>query len=209
MALNLKVATAAAAGLMLSFEPALAHHVMGGELPATGLQGLLSGLGHPVIGLDHLAFIIGVGLMSQLAARPLLLPLLFVLGTVLGCFIHVRGWDLPWPEPVIAATVALAAAIIWLRPRIPLAVLALLFAAAGLFHGYAYGESIVGAETTPLAAYVIGFGVIQYGIAAASGAALHSLTASNRLRETTALRIAGVGMALVAAFAILNATLLG
>ncbi len=46
-------------------------------------------------------------------------------------------------------------------------------------------------------------------IVVASGGALHGLTGSNRLREATALRIAGLGMALVAAFAILNATLLG
>jgi urease accessory protein len=210
MRLKFKVATAAAAaGVMLSLEPALAHHAMGGELPRTAWQGLLSGLGHPVIGLDHLAFIIGVGLMSQLAGRPLLLPMLFVLGTVLGCFVHVREWSLPWPEPVIAASVALAAAIVGLRPRVPGTVLAPLFAAAGVFHGYAYGESIVGAEPAPLAAYVLGFGLIQYGIAVASGAALHRLTASTRLQEATALRIAGGGIALVAAFALLNAALLG
>lgn len=209
MAARSFVMAAAAAGFLLWIEPALAHHVMGGELPATGWQGLLSGLGHPLIGPDHLAFIVGVGLMSQLAGRPLLLPLLFVLGTVLGCFVHLREWGLPWPEPVIAATVALAAAIVGLRPRVPGAVLALLFAAAGLFHGYAYGESIVGAEATPLAAYVLGFGLIQYGIAIASAAALHWLTASNLLQESTALRIAGGGIALVAAFALVNAALLG
>ncbi len=31
----------------------------------------------------------------------------------------------------------------------------LLFGVAGVFHGYAYGESIVEAETAPLSAYVI------------------------------------------------------
>jgi urease accessory protein len=36
-----------------------------------------------------------------------------------------------------------------------------LSAIAGLFHGYAYGESIFGAETTPLLAYLLGFTVIQ------------------------------------------------
>ena len=48
----------------LAAEPALAHHVMGGAMPATFGQGLLSGLGHPIIGLDHLAALVGAGLVA-------------------------------------------------------------------------------------------------------------------------------------------------
>ena len=95
--------------------PAFAHHFMGGELPSTAWQGLLSGLGHPIIGIDHFAFTVGVGLMSQLAGRIVLLPLLFVTGSVLGCFIHIQGFDLPWTELAIGLTVAAAAAIVATR----------------------------------------------------------------------------------------------
>jgi urease accessory protein len=35
----------------------------------------------------------------------------------------------------------------------------------GLIHGYALGESIYGAEHTPLAAYLIGLAVIQSVVA--------------------------------------------
>ena len=49
------------AALFFAAEPALAHHVMGGRMPATFGQGFLSGLGHPVIGLDHLAAVVAVG----------------------------------------------------------------------------------------------------------------------------------------------------
>ena len=38
--------------------PAFAHHAMDGQMPTSFAQGLLSGLAHPVIGPDHLAFII-------------------------------------------------------------------------------------------------------------------------------------------------------
>jgi urease accessory protein len=38
------------------------------------------------------------------------------------------------------------------------------FAIAGLVHGYAYGEAIVGAEPTPLAAYLAGYTVVQVAI---------------------------------------------
>ena len=35
------------------------------------------------------------------------------------------------------------------------------FALSGVAHGYAYGESIVGAESTPLMAYLAGFTIVQ------------------------------------------------
>jgi len=40
-------------------------------------------------------------------------------------------------------------------------VVAGLSAVTGLFHGYAYGEAIFGAEMTPLLAYLTGFTVVQ------------------------------------------------
>ena len=51
--------------LTLSTTDAFAHHVMGGRMPATFTEGILSGLGHPIIGLDHLA-----GLWRWAASRP-------------------------------------------------------------------------------------------------------------------------------------------
>jgi hypothetical protein len=40
----------AAPPFLLAAAPASAHHVMGGRTPSTFLEGLLSGLAHPVIG---------------------------------------------------------------------------------------------------------------------------------------------------------------
>jgi urease accessory protein len=42
---------------------------MGGEVPVTVWQGLLSGLGHPIIGIGHFAFIVGVGCMSGMVGQ--------------------------------------------------------------------------------------------------------------------------------------------
>src|SRR5262245_6809064 len=47
--------------LAISGAPAFAHHMMGGRTPATFGEGILSGLGHPIIGLDHLAAVVAVG----------------------------------------------------------------------------------------------------------------------------------------------------
>src|SRR5262245_38936435 len=82
---TLVVAATVIIELTLVSPAAFAHHFMGGQLPSTAWQGLLSGLGHPIIGIDHFAFTVAVGLMSQLAGRIVLLPLLFVTGSVLGC----------------------------------------------------------------------------------------------------------------------------
>jgi urease accessory protein len=210
MASYVKIVVAAIAVVVLPFvPPAFAHHVMGGELPSTAWQGLLSGLGHPIIGVDHFAFIVAVGLMSHLVGRIVLLPFLFVLGTVLGCMMHIWGYGLPWSEPAIALTIAIAAAIVTMHARIPISVLAILFVVAGAFHGYAYGESIVGAETAPLTNYIIGFAAIQYVLAVGSGAALQMIVGRDYLSETMAVRMAGGGIALVAAFAFINVALVG
>ena len=57
----LTIATVSTVGLQA---PAWAHHAMDMALPQTFSQGLLSGLGHPVIGIDHLAAIVGVGMLA-------------------------------------------------------------------------------------------------------------------------------------------------
>src|SRR5258708_39001607 len=52
--------------IFLLADPALAHHVMGGRLPVTFADGLLSGLGHPIIGLDHFAAVVAESLLVWL-----------------------------------------------------------------------------------------------------------------------------------------------
>jgi urease accessory protein len=80
--------------------------------------------------------------------------------------------------------------------------MAILFVAAGIFHGYAYGESIIGAETTPLVAYMAGFACIQYSVAVGIAWAVRLIVAKAYVTETTATRLASGVMACVAAIAI-------
>ena len=150
-------------------KPASAHHFMGGKVPSNFLTGFLSGLAHPVIGLDHFAFVVAVGLLAALLGRQgLVIPVAFILATVGGTGIHLLRFDLPLPEVAIAAFLVLFG--IWLamtsRPNPWLLVGTA--AAAGIFHGYAYGESIIGSQMTPLLAYLAGFALIQLAIAAGS-----------------------------------------
>lgn len=145
---------------------AQAHHAMDGQMPTTLYEGLVSGLAHPVIGLDHLAFIVAAGLFAAVAGMSLFAPLLFVAGSLVGVGLHLMLLDLPAAEIVIAASV-LAGGWLLARGRAVeshMLVFAL-FLVVGVFHGYAFGEAIVGSEQTPLIAYLAGLAAIQSAIA--------------------------------------------
>ena len=140
---------------------ASAHHVMGGKIPTTFAEGFLSGLGHPVIGPDHLAFLLAIGVAVGVGGLTLVLPLLFVVASAIGVTLHVNGVNLPGAEIVVAVSVLFAGFLIARGRALPVSLWAILFAAAGLFHGYAFGESIFGAERSPLHAYLLGLIIVQ------------------------------------------------
>jgi urease accessory protein len=144
---------------------ALAHHPMGGATPATLWQGFASGIGHPVIGFDHLAFIIGMSMLALLTRAPRLMPLAFVAACAGGTLVHLAAVSLPAAELVIAASVILVGALGLAGARLPVMAAAALFACAGVFHGYAYGEAVVGAEASPILAYLAGLALVQCAIA--------------------------------------------
>ncbi len=157
-----------AAGLLLITGRALAHHFMDDARPQTFLQGLLSGLGHPLIGMDHAAFIVAAGFLLALVPRGVWGLFALIIGSLLGAALHLHGAALPGGEIGVALSVLLLGGLVLARRRIPLAWLVGGLALAGVFHGHAYAETIFGAETMPLLAYLIGFSVIQFGIAAAA-----------------------------------------
>jgi urease accessory protein len=174
--------------------PALAHHVMDGGMPSTFAQGLLSGIGHPVIGLDHFAFVAGVGIASAFMSGGAVAILAFIGATLAGCGLHLAGFELPLAEIVIAASVLLVGAMIMSGRALSAPASAAVFAVTGLFHGYAYGESIFGAEQTPLLAYLIGFAAIQTGIAVAAMLTARAVSSAPAISYRLAgAVIAGIG----------------
>ena len=144
---------------------ALAHHPTGGMTPETLWHGLASGVAHPIIGLDHLAFIVGMALLALLTKAPRMMPLAFVAMTVIGAGLHLAAISLPVAQFVIAASVLIVGVLAIVRVSLPVLAALALFGAAGLFHGYAYAETIIGAEKAPLVAYLIGFAAVQLTIA--------------------------------------------
>ena len=137
---------------------ALAHHAMGGVTPTTFLQGLLSGVAHPVLGPDHLAFIVGTGILVAMSSRWMWLPAIFLAGLAPGVLTHVAGVTLGPNELFVGLSVALL-----LEERIPVAALAAVMLLAGFCHGYAFGES-GGATAAPVTGYLVGLAVIVMGL---------------------------------------------
>ena len=202
--------------LLLGYGPlgatvALAHHPMGGKLPATLMQGLLSGLGHPIIGIDHLAFILGIGLLAAVTGLGVLLPVMFVVAMGGGLALHLAAVDLPGVELAVASSAALIGLAL-VRPRMTPSrnrylVEAVAFAMAGLFHGYALADSIIGAEATPLVAYIVGLVTVQSGVALAAFVAARGIgTFPGRPLVAVPVRAAGLAIFLVGAVLLVRAT---
>jgi len=189
----MKAFTVAAAALALLPRITWAHHFMGGGLPQTFVQGLLSGLGHPVIGLDHAAFIVAAGFFLATVKGGMWGVLALIVGALLGAALHLAGAGLPGAEIGVALSVILIGGLVAARRRVGLTWLAGGLALAGALHGYAYAESVFGAEATPLVAYLVGFSAIQLGIATAAFLIHRRLIAT---REAWArLASSGVGAA--------------
>jgi urease accessory protein len=188
----------AVAVMLIASMPAEAHHMMGGRTPATFMEGLLSGLGHPVIGIDHLAFIVAMGIAVGAAGLNLMLPALFIAASAVGVALHLRGVSLPGAEVLVALSVLLAGAMLARGRAVGGAIWAVLFAAAGLFHGFAFGESIYGAETSPLVAYLAGLVIVQGALATAIAVAVRGIGAAALNTRLAGATIAGIGLAVLA-----------
>ena len=184
--------------LLASISSAFAHHPLGGGVPDSAINGFLSGIGHPVIGFDHLAFVIAIGVLAALQSHRLLMPAGFIGGTILGTVLSVSLMSLPFAEWVITLSV-LAAGAVAMRGRTTAVLPATMLAAlAGLFHGWAYGAAVNGAEMTPLVAYLSGFSLVQLAIVLTTGYVLrmiYKVSSAEALHPLLAgAMIAGVGL---------------
>jgi urease accessory protein len=96
---------------------------------------------------------------------------------IAGVALHLGRMDLPVSELLVGLSTIAVGVLVVLRQSMGPAIAAFLFAIVGLLHGYALGESIVGAEPAPLVAYLAGLLIIQTAIAFAAYALLARLPA--------------------------------
>ena len=171
--------------------PAFAH-VQSGQA-----AGFLTGLAHPVSGLDHVLAMVAVGLWGvQLGAPAIwLLPVTFPIAMALGGLLGLLGVPLPGVEVGIAASAILLGAAVMTERRLPLYAAAALVGFFVVFHGHAHGTELPLGQSALL--YSLGF-VMATGCLHAIGIAIGAMHRWPAGR--IALRIAGGGVGLAGVF---------
>ena len=169
----------ATALLTASALPAAAHPPLGGMPMETLAHGLMSGVGHPVLGFDHLFFVALVGVAALFTGRALLAPAFYILGMLAGTMLAMAGLGLPLAEMFIVASLIGLGFVVSSGRALTLASAGLVFAGFGLFHGTAFAGAILGQEgganMAVIAGYLAGLGAVQYLISIAAGLALSRL----------------------------------
>ena len=130
----------------------LEAHVQQGQA-----AGFLTGLRHPVSGLDHVLAMIAVGLWgAQLGAPAVwLLPVTFPMVMAFGGFLGLVGIPVPGVEVGIAASAILLGLVVAREARPPLVAAAVLVGFFAIFHGHAHGTELPAGQSGLM--YSIGF----------------------------------------------------
>ncbi len=170
---------------------ALAHQETGQA------AGFLSGLAHPVSGLDHVLAMVAVGLWGAVLGPPAIwvLPVAFPVVMALGGLMGLLGIPVPGVEVGIALSAIVLGAMVLaeLRPSLWLAAAVVAFFA--IFHGHAHGQELP--EGTSALLYSLGF-VVATGLLHAVGILLGEAHRWSVGRQ--AVRAAGGGVALAGLF---------
>ena len=133
--------------------------------------GLLTGLLHPVSGLDHVLAMVAVGLWGAQLGLPAIwvLPIAFPLVMALGGMLGFLGLPIPGIEVGIAASAIVLGTAVAFELRPPLVISALVVGCFAIFHGHAHGTELPAGESGLL--YSVGF-VIVTGLLHATGIAI-------------------------------------
>ena len=183
--------------LVAAATPLVAHEREGQAL------GFLTGLQHPISGLDHVLAMISVGLWgAQLGAPALwLLPIAFPMVMALGGFLGLVGIAVPGIEVGIALSAIVLGVAVMREAKPPLAAAVALVAVFAIFHGHAHGTELPAGQNG--LTYSIGFVVATgclHGLGIVIGL-LHRWPAGR-----IALRISGAVVTLAGFMFLLRAT---
>lgn len=171
--------------------PAYAHEGEGVK------RGFLSGVLHPLAGIDHLLAMVAVGLWGAFLGRPLIvaLPIVFPAVMAVGGLLGIAGAPFPPVEIGIALSVLFLGAAIGTAYRAPVWLACALVGVFGLFHGYAHGQELPAASEPT--AYGLGF-ILATGALHMAGIAIGLL--HRRPGGRTVTRALGFGVALAGSY---------
>lgn len=167
--------------------PAFAHTGIGPHFA------FVNGFTHPLLGLDHLLTMVGVGLWAALAGGKArwLWPIAFVAVMSVGGALALNGIVLPNVEALILASVIVVGVAVAFGLRLPLVAGAAVCAVFALAHGHAHGAELpAGASAI---GYVAGFVVATSALHATGIYAGLGLQRSSLLTRLTGAAIATIG----------------
>ena len=142
-----------------------------GHVESGQAGGFLSGLSHPVSGLDHVIAMVAVGLWGAQLGMPALwvLPVAFPMMMAFGGMLGLIGIPLPGVEIGIAVSAVVLGALVLGEIRLPLVAAVGVVAFFAVFHGHAHGTELEPGQNAML--YSLGF-VIATGLLHALGIAI-------------------------------------
>lgn len=151
------------------------------------VTGFVSGLTHPMLGLDHLLAMVAIGLWAaQQGGRALwAVPAAFVGAMGMSGGLAWAGLSLPYVETGIAASVLVLGLLIATQRQWAVTVGMAIAAGFALFHGYAHGLEMP--QATSPALYALGFVLATLG--------LHGLGMAGSLIGRRAVQVTGAGIA--------------
>jgi len=138
--------------LILLWPVAALAHIQAGEA-----GGFVSGLSHPVSGLDHVLAMVAVGLWGAQLGMPAIwvLPVAFPMMMAFGGMLGLVGLPLPGVEIGIAVSAMVLGALVLGGVRLSLAAAVLVVAFFAVFHGHAHGTELQAGQNAVL--YSLGF----------------------------------------------------
>lgn len=185
----------------LAATPALAHHPLAGAPMETFAHGVASGIGHPLLGFDHLFFVLAIGVAALFTGRALTAPLAFVGAMLAG--VLIGGGEAAFVEPMIAVSLLVIGFLVARGRALTAPVAMATFAGLGIFHGMAFSSAMVGVETAAagsvMIGYLLGLAAIQWAIAAGFGMVVSKVW-NAKTADAMAARMSGAVVAGVGAF---------
>lgn len=119
-------------------------------------EGFIWGIADPVIGLDRLAGIVAIGLLSAKFVRGAWISLSFVLAALSGQLIHLCGLNIPGAEIAISICTIICGVILVLPKQIAWLTCIILSVTAGLSQGYGDSQAIISVDVLTIVTYITG-----------------------------------------------------
>jgi urease accessory protein len=135
------------------------------ESGAAGDGGFVSGMVHPVTGLDHVIAMVAVGLWGAILGAPAIwvLPIAFPLIMTVGAVLGILDVPVPAIDLGIAASAIVLGGMVAANARPPLALAFLLVAFFAIYHGHPHGAALpdFGVPVLYAAGFVVATGLLH------------------------------------------------